>query len=239
MKNVIYKIESKRSRKKYVGSALNSCKRKSLHFRLLKQNKHHNIILQNHFNKYGIDDLRFIILEKDINKDVLIEREQYYIDTLKPEFNICKKAGSVMGRVLNDETKNKIRNSLIGKKHTEERRNNMRNAERCKRKPMTELHKKNISIGTKGCKKPPKTKLQIETARKNMIGNSYAKGEKYRNTAIIQFKDGIYISEFESIRVAAKQIGTTESNICHSLNGRTKKAKGYEWKYKKEFDAKP
>ena len=29
--------------------------------------------------------------------DMVIEREQYYIDTLKPEYNILKTAGSLKG----------------------------------------------------------------------------------------------------------------------------------------------
>ena len=74
-------------------------------------------------NNYGVDVLKFEILEFDCKQ--LILREQYYIDTLKPFFNICKIAGSRSGTTQSTITKNKISLSLIGKKHTIERRKNM------------------------------------------------------------------------------------------------------------------
>lgn len=239
MKNVIYKIESRVCNKIYIGSARNIYKRKSLHLRLLRQNKHHNIILQNHFNKYGENDLHFVIIEKDIDVFNLIEKEQFYIDSLNPKFNICKIAGSRQGQKQSKETKNKIRNSLIGKKHSEERVQNMKNAIRIPKNPMTEEHKNNISLGTKGCKKPLKTEKQISEASKRMLGNSLAKGKQYRNTSILQFEKDVLIAEYNSIKEAAVKYETTQCNICHCLNGRTKQHKGYEWKYKKGFKVKP
>ena len=113
----------------------------------------------------------------------------------------------------------------------------MRNATRSIKKPFTDEHKKNMSIGMKGCKKPPKTEKQISEASKRMLGNSLAKGKQYRNTSILQFEKDVLIAEYNSIKEAAIKFGTTQSNICHCLNGRTKKHKGYEWKYKKDFNA--
>jgi predicted GIY-YIG superfamily endonuclease len=73
----------------YVGSA------KKLNYRLwnhkhkLIKGTHANKHLQNFVNKYGIDSVYFEVLEKiDSN---IIEREQYWIDTLKPVFNIFLK----------------------------------------------------------------------------------------------------------------------------------------------------
>jgi group I intron endonuclease len=62
----------------------------------LNKNKHHSVKLQNHHNKYGLSDLVFSVVER-CSKEVLIEREQHYIDELDPYFNICKVAGSVIG----------------------------------------------------------------------------------------------------------------------------------------------
>ena len=232
MKNCIYKITSSINNKFYIGSAKDSIKRKSLHFRCLKNNCHHNIKLQNHVNKYGVDVLKFEILEFDCKQ--LILREQYYIDTLKPFFNICKIAGSRFGTTQSTITKNKISLSLIGKKHTIERRKNMSiGAKGVKRKPFTDEHKKNMSLGNKGVKRRPQKKEQIEKSRERLLGNTYARGKQYRNTPIIQLKNGILIQEYISIKEASIKLNTTQSNICHCLRGRTKKHKGYEWEYKK------
>jgi len=43
--------------------------------------------------------------------DKLIEQEQYYIDTLHPEFNICPIAGSSLGVKHTEESKQKNRES--------------------------------------------------------------------------------------------------------------------------------
>jgi len=49
----------------------------------------------------------------------LIKREQYYIDFLNPEYNICKTAGApMMGRKHSEETLAKMKE----RKHTEETR---------------------------------------------------------------------------------------------------------------------
>jgi group I intron endonuclease len=61
-----------------------------------------------------------------------ISREQYYIDLLKPEYNICKIAGSRLGTKQSEETKIKIgivqkgvHNHFYGKMHTDETRKKM------------------------------------------------------------------------------------------------------------------
>jgi group I intron endonuclease len=95
--HAIYKIVSKKNGRIYVGSSVCFIKRKKQHIYDLKNKKHCNIKLLNHYNKYD-DDLYFEVLEKVKHKENLIKREQYYIDTLNPFFNICKKAGSSLGR---------------------------------------------------------------------------------------------------------------------------------------------
>jgi group I intron endonuclease len=75
--------------------------------------------------------------------DGLIEREQYYIDTLNPEYNILKVAGSLFGykhtiesiqkmseiaKNRSEETIAKLRAAALGKTyiHTEETKNKIR-----------------------------------------------------------------------------------------------------------------
>ena len=58
---------------------------------------HKNRLLQAHYNEYGRSDLVFEILEGGLLKSELIQREQFYIDTINPYFNICRIAGSGKG----------------------------------------------------------------------------------------------------------------------------------------------
>jgi len=120
----IYQIKSKLNGKVYVGSAVNFKRRKKNHFQELKNKKHVNRYLQNHYNKYGKTDLQFSIL-KFCEKEMLIEKEQFYIDTLEPEFNICKIAGSILGIIFSKETKQKMSESQTGRKHSKETKQKM------------------------------------------------------------------------------------------------------------------
>jgi group I intron endonuclease len=86
----IYKILNLKNGKFYVGSSVKLRKRFFDHrSSLLKQN-HDNSKLQNSFNKHGINNFEFIILESKIEREKLIEREQFYIDKLNPQYNISK-----------------------------------------------------------------------------------------------------------------------------------------------------
>ena len=110
----IYQITSKKNSKIYIGSACDLRGRKNGHLHALRKNKHHSILLQRHVNKYGIDDLLFEILEF-CSKKILLKREQYYLDILLPEFNICKEAKNCMGRIVSLKTRAKISKTLTGK----------------------------------------------------------------------------------------------------------------------------
>lgn len=104
----------------YVGSAVDINKRWRNHLSLLQRNKHHSPMLQYHFNKYGIEDLQFSVERQIENKEDLIWIEQFYIDVYQPYFNVCKTAGSSLGRHHSKEIKEKCRQQRLGKTHTEE-----------------------------------------------------------------------------------------------------------------------
>ena len=60
----IYQIQSIiKPERIYVGSGINIYQRWTQHKRELRQNKHHSIKLQRHYDKYGESDLVFIIIE--------------------------------------------------------------------------------------------------------------------------------------------------------------------------------
>jgi len=147
--NVIYKISNSVNEKIYIGSALNYNLRISKHINSLNLNKHHNRILQNHVNKYGINTLIFDIVEHILDSDNLIQREQFYIDTLKPEFNICRIAGNCAGRKWSDSMRKKMKGKkggMLGKKASPETLKRMSEARTgVKLPPLTDERKKRLS----------------------------------------------------------------------------------------------
>ncbi len=107
----IYKITNIVNGKKYIGSSIDLEVRKDLHFRQLKNSNHHNQPLQRAYLKYGKDNLIFEVLEvlESFTKEILLQLEQKYIDLENPEYNICKTAGSSLGRIVSEETRKKMR----------------------------------------------------------------------------------------------------------------------------------
>lgn len=99
----VYKIAHKQYPNKiYIGST-SSLKGKGgfydrwrRHYADLKTQKHCNDKLQNMVNKYGIDGLEFSIIEVCKN-DECLNKEQFWIDELKPYYNIAKFAGNTLG----------------------------------------------------------------------------------------------------------------------------------------------
>lgn len=103
----IYQIRNIANGKRYVGSALRISKRWKEHLRDLRKDAHHSKALQRAWNKYGIDVFSFEVVENCSTLELIL-REQFYLDE-KSEYNICKIAGSSLGRKASAETREKIR----------------------------------------------------------------------------------------------------------------------------------
>jgi group I intron endonuclease len=91
----------------YIGSATSIRKwrkgfkeRWKKHLTSLNTKTHHSIYLQNVINKYGIDGIRFEILEF-CSPDMCLNSEQKWLDFYKPfkqnGYNTCKIAGNTLG----------------------------------------------------------------------------------------------------------------------------------------------
>ena len=96
MKSGIYKITNSVNNKFYIGSAVYFPKRFSRHKSDLIKNIHSNKKLQNSVNKYGLDNFKFEVLAT-CPKEYCIKLEQWFIDNLKPKYNLSPTAGSNLG----------------------------------------------------------------------------------------------------------------------------------------------
>lgn len=79
----VYKISNIINGKLYVGSSKDIYKRWHQHRRALDDNKHDNPYLQNAWNKYGMNNFKFEIIE-ECDPLIQFEREQFYLNTLNP-----------------------------------------------------------------------------------------------------------------------------------------------------------
>ena len=149
MKNnmCIYSIKNKINGNFYIGSAVNFFHRRATHICELRKGKHGNKHLQRAWNKYGEANFEFFVLECVLDKNSLLIVEQSYLDMYKPEYNMCRVAGSQLGNTLSDEAKQKISARFKGIKKTEEHKEKIRQTKTGqKRPPLSDRWKRNLSM---------------------------------------------------------------------------------------------
>ncbi len=160
----IYQIKNIVSRESYIGSTVNLRGRCAGHLRDLKAEKHDNSRLQNAWRKYGNEVFEFIVLEEVPNKSRLIEREQFLLDALLPEYNLCGTAGSTLGRTHGPEARAKIGQASRGRVITPEWRANLSKAGKgLKRSPEIRAKMSQVRLGKKAT---PETRAKMSLQRK-------------------------------------------------------------------------
>lgn len=154
MKAGIYRIINSSNGKCYVGSSIDINRRRLEHFSALLHNRHVNNHLQNAYNKYGKDSFIFEVIENleitDNIKEDLLEREQFWIDNLRPEYNILLVAGSTLGYHHTEETKQKISKTTTGVKKSKEHAKHISEGQRGR--TLTKEHKEKLSQSAKNRK---------------------------------------------------------------------------------------
>jgi hypothetical protein len=111
----VYKITNIQTQEFYIGQTI-----KNIEYRFRKHKemsiRGSGYKLHNAMKKYGVDNFIIEILDTAINLNELNEKEIHYIDTLKPYYNILP-GGQIR---LSKNSIEKMRQSLIGKKHSQE-----------------------------------------------------------------------------------------------------------------------
>lgn len=97
MKSGIYQIKNTLNNKVYVGSAKDFEKRWKRHFKDLEKGCHSSIKLQRSFNKHGNVFECSILEEIPYEKDLIIERENFWIKELNSKINGYNIADATFG----------------------------------------------------------------------------------------------------------------------------------------------
>lgn len=103
--------------KTYVGSGVNLTKRLRSYFNKNELNRNPRPI-QDALVKYGHKNFTLEILEY-CPEIKLLEREQFYLDLLIPDYNILKHAYSLFGFKHSQETIDKLKDKIISPEHKE------------------------------------------------------------------------------------------------------------------------
>jgi len=188
----VYEIVNTINGNRYIGSSKDIYIRWRGHKKRLKNRTHINPHLQNAWLKYGEDQFNFKVLET-CQPISCVRIEQKYLDALKPEYNISPKAGGGSfpgchkGRIVTEEWRKKISETLTGRKLSPEQRMRISLGQTGKhKKPMsaegrahiseaqigkkhTDEHKKNISLGHIGKVLTSETKEKISKANTGRV----------------------------------------------------------------------
>jgi len=176
----------------YVGSSINIKRRFYQHKNRLKANKHANFLLQRIYNKHGEGCLALKVLETVDNVENLINREQFYIDSIDPRCNLADANG---GHIMSEEAKEKMRNHVF-----------------------TEEHKKHLSESHKGKDSPlkgiptnlvPKTAFKKKSIPWNMGLTGYSTKQK-----------GTHFTEEHKKHLSEAKMGKKRPDISDILTGR-------------------
>jgi len=230
----IYKI--KISDKEYIGSSCNIGSRLKHHLWSLQHLKHHNRTMQNLFNKYGINNIYFEIIE-ECSEEFLIEREAFYIKTLNPYIN----------HILDPQSL--VRDEVYRKRISESRKKAYANG--LKPHNLKAVHKYSLdkgeylesfesltaaanSINAKSINSIKAVCNSKQTSAGgyiwsyNKVSLVFSRDKKYKLEPVVQYtNDNIFIKKWESITEASKELGISNINRAISKN---LTAGGYRWK---------
>ena len=201
----IYCIENLINGKKYIGLSNDIYKRWSNHLCELEGNYHHNIHLQNAWNKYGKAHFKFYILEECDETNLNIQ-EQFWINhynTFKSGYNRTIGGEGIRGYKLSKERRYAISKSLTGRPCSEQTRQLMRDH------ILSQFQDDDFIM---------KFKENIESQK----------------TPIKCYNQQGFVKEYTDIHSAAKELGVEPTNICKVLKEKHKTCGGYTFCYKND-----
>lgn len=224
VKSGIYQITNTVTGKIYVGSAVDFGGRWRNHRWRLKRGDHHSPKLQAAWNKYGEPAFEFLVIER-VPVDVLIEREQYWIDTLAPFYNIAPTAGSRLGmkHSADERAKMAIRSANI----SQETREKMAAAKRGRK--ASEETKRRMSLVRIGRKHTEESKRKLalaSTGKQNALGFRHSDEAKARISALHK---GRVLTPEHRKKLSESHLGQSPSNkgVKHSEETRQKLAEAW------------
>lgn len=213
MNSGIYVLRNKVNGKCYIGKSV----------RLDRRSKEHKFastlrgrVLRRAYEKYGKDNFEFTVLER-CAEEVCYEREEHYIATLKPEYNMTA-GGEGRRGPMPEETKALLAQAAREQwaaKTPEER---------------DRVIKHNLTGPRKGHPVTQETRAKL---RKATLAQMKANGGPLISRAVVQYTRYTLekVAVHESIRAAGRAIGIHGSNISANLSGRIPHVRGHVYAY--------
>lgn len=208
----VYKITNKINNKVYIGI---TSKGISARWKEHLWNAEHGcpFKLHNALRKYGKENFTIELIDFCNSWEELTEKEKYYIAQYKSTedefgYNLTEGGDGTIGRIVTDETREKIRQKAIGREVSDETRQKLSEAGK------------------------------VRTEGRENYWKSGNVGKKTRKAVLQYTKEGNFIREFEGVNVAAKELGMSATTIITSLKHKNivgSVRNPYIWVYKEEY----
>lgn len=199
-KGVVYCLQNNVNNKIYVGSSTNFTFRLYKYYSIsyLYNNK---TAINNALAKYGYSQFSLYIIDV-CDKDKILEREQYFMDTLQPEYNILKIAGSSRGFKHSDKTLKWFKEERLVSEDTRQK------LSRAASKRILTLDEKNkLSLSSMGKVMPLATRLKISDSSNVLRGVTINVHDAESHTS----------KQFPSLTAAAQDIKVSRTAIKKAL----------------------
>lgn len=182
-----YVVHNTVNNKVYIGKSTKPFERFKKHLKVASgTRKVEKFYFHRAINKYGGDNFTFSILQKFDNEEDCNQAEMYWIKFFNAKnkkygYNLTDGGEGCSGRVITEETREKMRKHALTRRHTEETKQKLREINLGKRLskesiektrqarlgvPLSEEHKRKISESTKGKIKKKFTKEQVIEIRR-------------------------------------------------------------------------
>lgn len=224
IKSGVYQIVNIETNERYIGSTKNFNSRKAHHLYELRKRKHRTKKLQCAYNEYGEDVFAFLILEYvQTNRERRVEREQYWMDLLHPEYNeVLIARCSIPRSARTKEAKKKISISMKKRWQDPEYRANYSKA------------RKGKTSNRKGVKLSEETKEKIRQANLGENNPNYGKpkSQAFLDKMVKTYKgaispEGDIYSPIIGLSAFCRVFGLDTGQMSRVLNGKANSHKGW------------
>ena len=221
----IYCIENLITNKKYIGQSNNIHNRWRKHISELNRNSHFNDYLQNAWNKYGVNNFKFYVLEY-CEPDKLDEREKYYIDlycTVNRNHGYNLKSGGQTNISYSEETRKKMSIS-IQRSYLNPKRKEIQRVNALKQWKNPEIKSKII-----GSNNGMYGKHHTDEAKQKVSNKNKGRKSARRNTTPVLCVE--LNKKFADATTAGKEMNLDSSGILKVCQNKRKTCGGYTWTF--------